>query len=61
MLPEVQVDRGRLEDIEVVPGAVDKRRNAPVRVQLDEPRFLLRVLADVNLLVANNLGQTRST
>ena len=47
VLLEVQQDGRGLEHIEVVAGAVDKRRDAAVRVHLDEPWLLLRPLPDV--------------
>ena len=52
MLPQVQVDRRRLEDIEVVPRAVNEGRDTAIRVQLDEPGLLLDVRPDVDGLHA---------
>lgn len=52
VLPQVQVDRSRLEDIKVVPRAVNERRDTAVRVQLDEPGLLLDVRPDVDALHA---------
>ena len=49
VLLQVEQDRRCLKDNEVVPLAIDERRDAPVRVQLDEPRLLLHVGADVDL------------
>lgn len=43
VLGEVQQDRGRLKDGEVVAGLVDEDGDAAVGVELDEPRFLLDI------------------
>lgn len=48
VLLEVEQDRGGFKDDKVVPRAVDEHGDAAVWVQLDEPRLLLDVCADVN-------------
>jgi len=50
MLLKVQQDGGSLEDNKVVAVGVNEHWDATVRVQLDEPRLLLNVLRDVDLL-----------
>lgn len=47
-LLEVQQDRRRLKHREIVVGSIDNHRDTAVRVQLDEPGFLLGVLHDVD-------------
>ena len=48
VLPEVEQDSCSLEHREVLSVGIDEHRDAPVRVQLDEPRLFLRVLGDID-------------
>lgn len=48
MLAEVEQDGRSFKHCEVVPVAINQDWYAPVRVQLDEPRLLLRVLGDAD-------------
>lgn len=57
VLLQVEHDRCGLEYDEVVARAVDKCRDASVRVQLEEPRFLLSVLPNVNCDIAGTASQ----
>lgn len=52
VLREVEQDRGGLEDGEVPAGVVDERGDAPVWVDGEEPRLLLLVSREVDLLGA---------
>jgi hypothetical protein len=52
VLLQVQQDRSGLEDGKVIAVGIDQDGDAPVGVQLDEPRLLLSVLADIYFLDA---------
>jgi hypothetical protein len=52
VLLQVQQDRSGLEDGKVIAVGIDQDGDAPVGVQLDEPRLLLSVLADIYFLGA---------
>lgn len=52
MLLQVKQDGGALKHDEPVAGPVDESGDATVRVDLEEPRFLLLARHDVYLLVA---------
>ena len=52
VLVQIEQDRGRLKHHKVIARAVNECRDAPVGVELDEPRLLLRVLAKIDLLDA---------
>ena len=43
MLGEIEQYSRGLEHIETIAGVVDEHRDAPIRIQLDEPRLFLNV------------------
>ena len=53
VLLQVQEYRGGLKDRKIVAVAIDEDRDATVRIQLDEPGFLLCAFGDVDLVDAS--------
>jgi hypothetical protein len=57
VLLKVEQDCRRLDHVEVAPRAVDERRDAPIRIELDIPGFVLLAFGEVNGVYAARGGR----